>query len=215
MDFIINDKDAKIGKTIHLIRHGQTDFNLKNIIQGSGIDSDLNENGLLQASKFYQTYRSTPYKHIYTSQLKRAIQSVNNFIEDGIPHSSLEELNEINWGIMEGKIQNPETVKLYHETISNWKNGILNQSVEGGETPLEMYQRQAKGLEMLMNKPSEEDIILICMHGRAIRSFLCLLTATPLQEMENWDHSNLCLYTLKFNGKTFDIIQGNDTSHLV
>ena len=147
MDFIINDKDAKIGKTIHLIRHGQTDFNLKNIIQGSGIDSDLNENGLLQASKFYQTYKSTPYKHVYTSQLKRAIQSVNNFIEDGVPHSSLEELNEINWGIMEGKIQNPETVKLYHETISNWKNGILNQSVEGGETPLEMYQRQAKGLE--------------------------------------------------------------------
>lgn len=215
MDFIINDKDAKIGKTIHLIRHGQTDFNLKNIIQGSGINSDLNENGMLQADKFFKTYKHVPYKHIYTSQLKRAIQSVGNFIEKGIPHSPLEELNEINWGIMEGKIQNPVTVKLYHETINNWKNGLLNQTVPEGETPLEMYKRQTQGLELLMNKSPNEDIILICMHGRAIRSFLCLLTGTPLQEMENWDHSNLCLYTLKFNGTTFDIIQANDTNHLV
>lgn len=215
MDFIINDKDAKIGKTIHLIRHGQTDFNLKNIIQGSGINSDLNENGRLQASKFYESYKHVPYKHIYTSQLKRAIQSVDNFIGQGIPHTPLEELNEINWGIMEGKIQNPETVKLYHETINNWKNGLLNQTVPEGETPLAMYQRQAQGLELLMNKTPNEDIVLICMHGRAIRSFLCLLTGTPLHEMENWDHSNLCLYSLKFNGTTFDIIQANDTTHLV
>jgi probable phosphoglycerate mutase len=215
MDFIINDKDAKIGKTIHLIRHGQTDFNLKNIIQGSGINSDLNENGLLQARKFYNAYRHIPYKHIYTSKLKRAIQSVSHFIDKGIPHSPLEELNEINWGIMEGKIQNPETVRLYHETINKWKNGHLNQTVQGGETPLEMYQRQAKGLEFLMNKSPDEDIVLICMHGRAIRSFLCLLTAAPLHEMEKWDHSNLCLYTLKFNGKTFDIIEANDVAHLV
>jgi broad specificity phosphatase PhoE len=215
MDFIINDKDAKIGKTIHLIRHGQTDFNLKNIIQGSGIDSDLNENGKVQAIKFYNFYQNTPYKHIYTSTLKRAIQSVGNFIEAGIPHSPLDELNEINWGIMEGKIQNQETVKLYHETINNWKNGLLNQSVEGGETPIEMYQRQTKGLEIVMNKPADEDTVLICMHGRAIRSFLCLLTDTPLKEMENWDHSNLCLYELKFNGKTFDITRANDVNHLV
>ena len=44
------------------------------------------------------------------------------------------------------------------------------------------------------------------MHGRAIRSFLCLLTGAPLQEMENWDHSNLCLYELKFNGKDNQLI---------
>ena len=214
MDFIINNKDAKIGKTIHLIRHGQTDFNLKNIIQGSGIDSDLNENGRLQASRFHKKYSSTPYKHIYTSNLKRAIQSVENFIVSGIPHTAMEELNEINWGIMEGKIHNPETIKLYHQTINDWQNGLLNQSVEGGETPLEMLQRQSKGLESLMQK-QEEEIILICMHGRAIRSFLCLLTGKPLNEMESWDHSNLCLYELKYNGKVFEVTQSNNTDHLV
>ena len=35
-----------------MIRHGQTDFNLKNIVQGSGVDTDLNDKGrvLIRAS---------------------------------------------------------------------------------------------------------------------------------------------------------------------
>ncbi|MFT5802452.1 MAG: broad specificity phosphatase PhoE, partial [Nonlabens sp.] len=30
----------------YFIRHGQTDYNLRGIVQGSGIDSELNENGI-------------------------------------------------------------------------------------------------------------------------------------------------------------------------
>jgi probable phosphoglycerate mutase len=212
MELISDNKNAKIQKTIHLIRHGQTDFNLKNIIQGSGIDSNLNETGRDQARKFYECYKDQAYQHVYTSQLKRAQQSVNSFIEKGIPHTALTELNEINWGIMEGAQSNPENAKLYHETVSLWSRGVLDKTVKGGETPLEMYERQSRGLQHIMSKSGEEQI-LICMHGRAIRSFLCLLTDTPLKEMELWHHSNLCLYELQFNGTSFDVIKANDISH--
>ncbi|HNU42529.1 MAG TPA: histidine phosphatase family protein, partial [Cyclobacteriaceae bacterium] len=34
-----------ITKKIYIIRHGQTDFNLKGIVQGSGVDSSLNVRG--------------------------------------------------------------------------------------------------------------------------------------------------------------------------
>ena len=40
-------------KTIYLIRHGETDFNRQGIVQGSGVDSDLNELGLAQAEAFF------------------------------------------------------------------------------------------------------------------------------------------------------------------
>ena len=33
-------------KTFYFIRHGQTDLNLKGIVQGRGVDSPLNENGI-------------------------------------------------------------------------------------------------------------------------------------------------------------------------
>jgi len=212
MEPISENKNTKIQKTIHLIRHGQTDFNLKNIIQGSGIDSDLNDTGRDQAAQFYEFYKNEPYHHIYTSKLIRAIQSVEGFIQSGIPHTSMEELNEINWGIMEGAQSSPKNAQLYQSMVEQWSAGNLDIAVEGGETPNEMFHRQSIGLQKLLSK-TEEEHILICMHGRALRSFLCLLTNTPLREMEKWMHTNLCLYELQFNGNFFDVTKANDVLH--
>lgn len=39
-------------KTFYFIRHGQTDLNLKGIVQGRGVNSPLNETGLAQAQAF-------------------------------------------------------------------------------------------------------------------------------------------------------------------
>lgn len=197
-----------------MIRHGQTDYNKQNIIQGSGIDSDLNETGHIQARLFYNAYKNTAYNRVYTSTLKRAIQSIEPFIvNEKIPHTALNEFNEINWGIMEGRTSSPETSVLYNSMVEKWKSGALNITVDGGETPMDMYKRQVKGLQKLMQN-SHEELVLICMHGRALRSFLCLLTGTPLSDMEKWNHSNLCLYELEYNGNLFDITRENDIRHL-
>lgn len=212
MDSIAN-KNAKISKTIHLIRHGQTDFNKQNIIQGSGINSDLNEIGRKQAELFFKSNQLNPYQRVYTSKLNRAIQSVEPFIKIGIPHTELEALNEINWGIMEGRAGSPENSALYNEIVNQWSSGNLDVAIENGESPISMFNRQKSGLEHIMSK-EEEELILICMHGRALRSFLCLLTNTPLKEMERWHHHNLCLYELAYNGSHFDVIKANDVSHL-
>ncbi|MEZ4805359.1 MAG: histidine phosphatase family protein [Bacteroidia bacterium] len=213
MDFIGKDKHANIRKTIHLIRHGQTDFNKKNIIQGSGIDSNLNAFGKEQARKYFEYYKIKIISRFTHQKLKRTIESVELFISNGLPHSSHEEFNEINWGIMEGQESNPENKVIYENIVNSWTNGELHIAIQNGETPLEMFERQKKGLQILMEKQDEEKILL-CMHGRAMRSFLCLLTNTPLNEMEKWQHSNLCLYELNYNGICFDITKSNDTSHL-
>jgi probable phosphoglycerate mutase len=44
-------------KLIYIIRHGETDFNKLGIVQGSGIDSDLNPRGVQQAANFYAFYK--------------------------------------------------------------------------------------------------------------------------------------------------------------
>jgi broad specificity phosphatase PhoE len=82
-------------KKIYLIRHGQTDYNLKGFVQGSGVDSDLNQTGRDQAAKFFEHYKNIPFKKVYTSKLKRSIQSVQSFIDKGIPHEAYEGFNEI------------------------------------------------------------------------------------------------------------------------
>jgi broad specificity phosphatase PhoE len=208
------NKGSKISKTIHLIRHGETDFNQQGIIQGSGVDSDLNDKGRSQSEKFFNAYNKTPYSRIYTSELKRAIQSVDLFIRKGIPHTPHSGLNEINWGIMEGKPSSEERSLFYNNIIEKWKNGELDIAVENGETPKALFEKQKKALEYIMQQENEE-MILISMHGRAMRCFLCLLTNTPLKEMEQWEHTNLCLYELKYNGEYFDVIRACDVEHLL
>jgi probable phosphoglycerate mutase len=201
-------------KTIYLIRHGETEFNRLGIIQGSGVDSDLNQTGLEQAEKFFKAYHHLRFDRIYSSELKRTIQSVQHFIDAGFEHRALSEFNEINWGIFEGLESNPDYHRMYLSILKDWRAGLLDRAIEGGETPNEMFRRQVKGLEYILER-SDEERILVCMHGRALRSFMCLLTGTPLYHMDRYRHSNLCLYVLEQNsGTTFNILEENSTEHL-
>ncbi len=200
-------------KTIYLIRHGETDFNQRGIIQGSGVDSELNATGREQALKFFQAYHHISFDRIYTSELKRCIQSVKPFIDKGFEHKTLSELNEISWGKLEGLVSTPQSYREYTGMLEDWKAGLLDRCVEGGESPKELYKRQEKALKYI-NKQEGEEKILICTHGRAMRSFLCLLTQSQLAEMDQFRHSNLCLYCLEKTENCYEIIQTNSIEHL-
>jgi broad specificity phosphatase PhoE len=200
-------------KKVYLVRHGQTDFNLKNIVQGSGVDTDLNELGRRQANAFYETYRNIPFDKVYTSALKRSQQSVQRFIDSGIPHDALVGLNEISWGTKEGHRVTPQEDQYYHYMLQQWQLGATNLRIEGGESPDDVVKRMKPAMEYIMRHDHEQNI-LICMHGRAIRILLCYLLNYPLRCMDMFEHQNLCLYALNYSGTMFSIERYNDTGHL-
>jgi len=201
-------------KTIYLIRHGQTDFNKQGIVQGSGVDSSLNDVGHAQARKFFEAYHHINFDKIYVTELQRTHQTVAPFGHKNIPIEIIPEFNEINWGIFEGKLPTPENTQTFLQILQRWRNGELDHCIENGETPLAMFERQSKGLSRILENESEQTI-LICMPGRAMRSFLCLLTGTELHKMDEFDHTNVCLYKLeqKVDG-TFEILLSNYLEHL-
>jgi broad specificity phosphatase PhoE len=202
-----------ISKKVYLIRHGQTDFNLKNIVQGSGVDTDLNELGRRQAAAFFEMYQHVPFDKIYTSALKRSQQSVKQFIDLGIPHDALVGLNEISWGTKEGHRVTPEEDAYYHYMLEQWRLGNTTLRIEGGESPEDVVKRMKPAVDYMMQH-DDEQTILICMHGRAIRILLCHLFNYPLQSMDMFEHQNLCLYLLDYNGSVFSLEKYNDTTHL-
>lgn len=200
-------------KQIYLVRHGETDFNRRNIVQGSGVDSDLNELGKQQAEAFYQYYQQIRFDKIYISLLKRTQQSVSHFLEDGIPYQALEGLNEISWGDYEGKEHNQEFHKAYLQRVEDWRNGLLHLPLQGGESPLEMQARQHAAWEIIKKDPAKT--ILICMHGRALKSFLCLILNLDLSKMDSFEHQNLGLYQIDLlEDMSTKLIMCNDAAHL-
>ena len=203
-------------KSIYLIRHGETDLNRQGVVQGSGVDSKLNEWGQAQADAFFNAYQHVPFDKIYTSDLQRTHQSVRGFIGQGIPHESYAGLNEISWGTREGKEPNTGDSNYYRELVNKWKNGEVNQSAEGGESPVDVRNRQIPVIETILSRPHERNI-LIAMHGRAIRVLLTTLFQQPLIRMDDYDHSNLCLYRINYEYDTqrFELEVSNDITHLL
>lgn len=200
-------------KKIFLVRHGETEYNRTGVVQGSGVNSVLNENGLRQAELFYQSYKDFPFDKIYTSSLRRTIQTVEKFIEKGIPHEILSGLNEISWGKSEGIPFSPETNRIYYEIIESWKQGNIHLKLDGGESPVEVKNRQQKAIQYILDQKNEQNV-LICMHGRAMKILLAWITGHSVADMDLFEHVNLSLYLLGYNGEGFKILKRNDISHL-
>jgi len=203
-------------KTIYLIRHGETKYNKMGVVQGGGIDSDLNETGFAQAKAFYEFYKDVPFDKIYTSCLKRTVQSVQSFLDLGISHEALSGLNEISWGDKEGKVPNYLEDQTYLETIAGWSRGETHiPAAPNGESPEDVLARQKVAFHHIMSQ-TDEKIILVAMHGRAIRILLTYLLDLPLSMMDTFGHQNLCLYLLHSEGDTnkFKIQLRNDVKHL-
>jgi broad specificity phosphatase PhoE len=206
--------NAKLNsKKVYLVRHGQTDFNLKNIVQGSGVDTDLNDLGRRQANAFFEAYQHVPFDKVYTSALKRSQQSVQQFLDRGIPHNALVGLNEISWGTKEGHRVTAEEDEYYYYMLKQWQEGNTSVRIEGGESPEDVVNRMKPAMNYIM-KQEHEKTILICMHGRAIRILMCYLLNYPLRCMDMFEHQNLCLYILNYSGSMFSVERYNDTDHL-
>ena len=182
-------------------------------MQGSGIDSSLNELGLAQAKAFYDKYQSLHFDKIYTSSLKRSIQSVDSFIQQGTLHEAHDGLNEISWGSKEGTNITLEEDEYYHWLLKQWQEGNTSVRIEGGESPEDVASRQRPVLDSILSR-SEESSILICMHGRAIRVLLCQMLNYPLSAMDVFEHTNLGLYLLSYSGSFFKVETYNNADHL-
>ncbi|WP_316803585.1 histidine phosphatase family protein [Pedobacter nototheniae] len=200
-------------KEIYIIRHGETELNRQGIVQGRGINSDLNDTGRAQAEAFYQTYKEVKFDKIYTSTLKRTHQTVQKFIDSGLPWEQLAGLDELAWGIWEGKPNSEAAREAFREMLECWQEGNYTAHFEDGESVQDVYERLKEPMEILASKPNEQTILL-CMHGRAMRVFLCLLTGKPLSEMTEFPHQNTVLYKIGFENNQFNIIEFNSTVHL-
>lgn len=202
-----------IQKTLYIVRHGQTDLNKQGIVQGRGRNTDLNEEGRHQAQLFHDAYKDVPFDKIYISELKRTQQSIQPFIDDGLSFEKLSGLDELAWGVLEGQPSTPENKAAFMKLMRDWLDGNLDSKFEGGESPNEVKARQLEALKVIMSHP-EEKTVLICMHGRALRLFLCILQNLPLTEMENFPHQNLVLYKVTWDGNKYEVVDFNNAQHL-
>ena len=194
---------------LYIIRHAETEYNRKGIIQGSEVDSDINDIGDSQSKSFYDYYQNVNFDKIYTSDLKRTFQTVKRFTENGTEYEKLKEFNEISWGVNQGKSDDLED---YSKLIDTWLAGDLDNKFEKGESPNEMSLRLVKGFNKVLE--DNHDTVLLCIHGRALRILLSKIIDNDLTKMDKYIHSNTGLYILEFKDGKYEILGSNLRDHL-
>ncbi|PVH25359.1 histidine phosphatase family protein [Sphingobacterium corticibacter] len=200
-------------KTFYFIRHGQTDLNLRGIVQGRGVNSPLNEMGRKQAEAFFQAYKHVPFDKVYTSTLLRTHETVASFITAGIPTEQLVGLDEISWGIYEGREQDETIMAGFKALVDQWRNNLLDVAVENGESPNALVIRQQEAMQHMLAQEDEE-LVLVCLHGRALRILLCHLTEMEVCQMDYFPHTNTALYIVEYEDGKYRIVDHYNTQHL-
>lgn len=200
---------------IFVVRHGQTIWNKEARMQGAA-DSPLTELGILEASKLGEALRDREIDKIYTSPLGRTLQTTEYIKGDrDIPVSVIDELQEMSFGVMEGKPA--ELVqKKYGEIINNFWNDPLNYRNDTGESFQQLYERVEKGMRKIIENRHREKNVLVVTHGVVISVILSWINGGKIED--TWKTpivKNTSLSILKYNGDgVLELIKENDTSHL-
>lgn len=202
---------------LYLCRHGQTDYNRMNKFQGRGVNTELNEVGILQASYLAHAMREVPLRAIYSSSLDRAKQTAQ-IVAQFHPKLSLEkftELEEMSFGDLEG-FHHSEYESQLHEIHHAWELGRYDVRFPDGECPLEVARRGAKKIEELMRFATDQDHVLMVTHGRFNKVVLAQLLDGGLDSMQSLTQDNTCVNVVDYDHakSRFNRVVLNSTQHL-
>ena len=206
---------------IYFVRHGKTEWNLQKRFQGAHGDSPLLTQSLIDIGKLADYLRGTNFAGIYTSPLKRAKTTAENFAEISGCKAQInvdERLREFDLGAMEG-LTFSEAESKYPQQVDD----IWNQPAKydghsiGGENYPEVIARGLSFGQEVAHKYQDDDKVLAVSHGAALGAIMGGLLGYPLADIrKNGGLSNTSLTILetKDKGQTFKVLTWNKTDFL-
>ena len=198
---------------IYLARHGETEYNRCNQIQGRGIDASLNDTGIRQAQAIARHLQDISIQQIFSSSLKRSRQTAETIAkQERLDVLAYRDLDEMDFGILEGKPISEIKSELQH-LHERWKSGDVHFAFDQGESPNAVFKRADKRAKIILKKHQHKNLLFV-LHGRLLRILLSEWLGYGLSNMHEIPHSNGALYHLKWNGSVFNSLYINKTDHL-
>lgn len=195
---------------LYLIRHGETDWNTVRRLQG-GSDIPLNEQGIRLAQMTAEAMKDIPFHRIFTSPLIRAKETARIIKGDrDIPVIEDQRLREISFGVLEGKIYNPQKGIVEAPQLENFfEHPERYQCPEEGESIPHLLERTADFLQELVHTPDyEEETILISCHGAALRGLLASVKHVELKDFwKGGVHKNCAVTMLEVHHGIITILE--------
>jgi len=201
---------------LYLLRHGQQENDLAYNPRKRRPDPELSNLGREQANLLGKRLTKHGISAIYTSDLKRAVQTadiVNHHLS--LPLEMKSALREIDMGLVSIKgwdrisVENPD----FYQEFQQHHSDIAYPEGESGS---DVRQRAMPAIEDIVARhPPESNLAIVC-HGGVILVLLTAILRMP-QEQRFWfqiDHCSISIVKYDSECQSFRILSVNDTAHL-
>jgi 2,3-bisphosphoglycerate-dependent phosphoglycerate mutase len=173
--------------TLVLVRHGQSDWNLKNLFTGWK-DPDLSPQGVNEARAAGQRLKAKGLKFdiCFTSALTRAQHTLNLILgelgQTGLPETRDQALNERDYGELTGLNKDDARAKWGEEQVLIWRRSY-DVPPPGGESLKDTLARSLPYyVHMIQPHVLEGKTVLVAAHGHSLRSLIMAIEGlTPTQ----------------------------------
>lgn len=197
---------------LYMIRHGETEWNVKRRFQGRS-DIPLNDEGRRLAYLTAKAMSDIPFTRVYTSPLKRAYETAMIIKgERDIPVIEDRRIIEIGFGVYEGLCCSKEGYNIPDSAFMNFFDKPDEyKPPEGAESIEELQKRTADFLnEIVHNKAMEHETILVSTHGAALRGLLSNISHIEIRDFwRGGVHKNCAVTTVDVrDGKPFIVEEG-------
>ena len=164
-----------MAKTLYLMRHGQTLFNLRHKVQG-WCDAPLTDFGIYQAKVAGQYFKDAGiiFDDAYSSTQERACDTLELVTDGKLPYKRVKGLKEWNFGTFEG-----ESEDLFVPY--------------GGEGVYQVGERVLVTLTEVMEQADAEPVLAVS-HGGAMWAFYLKIAAQALDPKVRFGNCAICHY---------------------
>ena len=166
---------------LHLIRHGQTNWNEERRVQGQS-ESRLTELGIQQAIELGKRIRHLKFAKVFCSSSMRTRQTAElvfaHFKQD---IEYMDSLREIHLGPWEGQLYEDVAIRDPESYQHFWQEPHLFD-VDGAESFYDLQDRAVTTIRLIASDYDQQQVAIVS-HGALIKSFLCHVEDRPMQEL--------------------------------
>lgn len=168
--------------TAYLLRHGETEYHAQQRLLGR-LDIGLNERGREQARKVVDFFRGLRLDAIYSSPLKRCLETAEPVArERGLTIQVLEGLMEVDMGDWDGRTFE-ELFREEGELVGKWMRNPSSVAIPGGEDFGTVRDRVMSAVREIVSRHPGDQRVLVVSHGGPIRGILCEALGMELDGM--------------------------------
>ena len=202
--------------TLYLIRHGENPANITKEFSYRKVDYSLTPRGIQQAQQTAIALKNRGIEAVYSSPLKRAIETANIIAAElALPVTIIEEFREVNVGSLEDMPPTNENWQLHNDVIRGWFRGDLERRFPDGEDWHDLTNRMVSGLAHVLAATPHSNSVIVGHGGIFTASLPRLIPNFELSMIVRQPNHNCSITELHLDAdEVYSLVDWANYAHL-